>query len=146
MPIYLDPNPLNACCSSAGPLLSLQITLNSVAVFQFGQKLHQNNCTERQCIISLLSIPLLFSATCCLIRIPMPSCGTHHSSFVTNVFVSSTPLVGSPQQNLSCPSSITAIQKGEETIPTLKGSFPGFGLSPSYFSTWQIIVMYTGEI
>ena len=60
MPIYLDPNPLNACCSSAGPPLSLQIILNSVVVFQFGQKLHQNHCMERQCIISSSSSPLFF--------------------------------------------------------------------------------------
>jgi len=103
MPIYLDPNPLNTCCSSAGPLLNLQIILNSVAVFTFGQKLHQNHCMEVQYIISSLSCSLIFSATYCLVCAPTPSCGTHLCSFVANAFVSSTPLVGSPQQNLSCP-------------------------------------------
>lgn len=60
MPIYLDPNPLNACYFTAGPPLSLQITPNSVVVFQFGQKLHQNHCMEGQCIISSLCRPFLF--------------------------------------------------------------------------------------
>lgn len=133
MPICLDPNPLNACCSSAGPPLNLQIILNSVVIFQFGQKLHQNHCMEGQCTITSLSSPLLLSATCCLKCVPMSPLGTHHSCFVANVVVSSTPLVGSPQQNLSCSPSITALQKEEETAPTLTGSFSGFGLVSSVF-------------
>lgn len=60
MPIYLDPNPLNTCCSSAGPPLSLQIRLNSAAVFQFGQKLHPNLCMEGECTIRSLSGPYIF--------------------------------------------------------------------------------------
>lgn len=60
MPIYLDPNPLNTCCSSAGPPLSLQIRLNSAAVFQFGQKLHPNLCMEGECAIRSLSGPYIF--------------------------------------------------------------------------------------
>lgn len=60
MPIYLDPNPLNTCCSSAGPPLSLQIILNGAAVFQFGQKLHPNLCMEGQCTIRSLYSPYFF--------------------------------------------------------------------------------------
>lgn len=132
MPIYLDPNPLNTCCSSAGPPLSLQIILNSAAVFKFGQKLHPNLCMEGECTTRSLSNPYIF-----LHLVILWSFLWNPMGLTTAVLGLILPhLWGNTQQNLSCPPSVTAIQKREGTTPI----FQGLVLPPLYFFSIQQIM------